>query len=136
MPLRGTRPDENGVGAGYPGRGTIRRGLRPCCLWSLEAAEQAGPGHYVPAPGAPGDGEPAGQAVDGAGAPIAPGWVRPAAADREGIARRETVAGPEHAPAETRPRDGGKGVVCAGTHRNFQGKPTGSALPTYPNELS
>ena len=66
MPLRGTRPDENGVGMRYPGRGTISDGLRPICLWSLEAAEQAGPGLHGPDPGAPGDGEPAGQAVDGA----------------------------------------------------------------------
>src|SRR5579885_2432930 len=45
---------------------------RPVCDLSLEAVNELGRGRHVPAPGAPGDGEPEWETVGGAEAPTAP----------------------------------------------------------------
>jgi hypothetical protein len=50
-PRKGTRPHEHGAGLRKAGMRPTRRGLRPIVFWSLEAADEPGPGLHAPAPG-------------------------------------------------------------------------------------
>jgi hypothetical protein len=118
MPLgRGTRPHENGVESGYAGgaRLAVREGRY--WLWSLEAANEPGPGSYAPAPGAPGDEEPVGQTVSGAEAPTA--LAEPTQRDESGVHRPSGDGrGAGVGPRRKSPPSGGKGVVCARRRTN------------------